>query len=200
MNLCYNDSHERFKKSNNISIENFKGLIFKEIDVDRESIAFICDDNRVFIMLQTKGNTIQDYTYIESIVGDINDLVGTPILLAEECSAPVDIRMKSTPDWTFYKLATIKGYVDIRWVDASPFLYSAAVGIVELYIPHREIQLAWEHYMELMCKNDYDAAEVRLQVLSDSNWISDCSASDAKKSYRLIKGDEVIMESYAQTH
>ena len=75
--------------------------------------------------------------HIESIVGDLNDLVGQTILKAEvskSFEAPSDITYADgeTPDsetWTFYKLASIKGYVDIRWFGSSNGYYSEEVEI-----------------------------------------------------------------------
>ncbi len=74
-----------------------------------------------------------EHVYIEAIVGDVNDLVGYEILLAEES---VKVPEKATHDdsetWTFYKLATIKGYVDLRWVGSSNGYYSERVDFEEL--------------------------------------------------------------------
>jgi hypothetical protein len=72
--------------------------------------------------------------YIESIVGDIEDLVNTPILIAEESSGdtPADHVFEYEPEsytWTFYKFATFKGYVDIRWLGTSNGYYGEGVDV-----------------------------------------------------------------------
>jgi hypothetical protein len=71
---------------------------------------------------------------IESIVGELQDLIGSPILRAEEATSdkrPAELPPLEWPDesetWTFYKLATVKGYVDIRWHGSSNGYYSESV-------------------------------------------------------------------------
>ena len=73
--------------------------------------------------------------YVEDIVGDLQDLVGGEIIQA--CSSDSDNpEYQDTEDewgnvkeWTFYKLATIKGYVTIRWCGESNGYYSTSPSI-----------------------------------------------------------------------
>ncbi len=62
--------------------------------------------------------------HIEEIVGDLSDLVGSPILQAEEVTEFGD---SPGGTWTFYKFATIKGSVTVRWFGQSNGYYSESV-------------------------------------------------------------------------
>ena len=70
---------------------------------------------------------------INDIVGDLQDLVGEPLLLAEQVSGetPVDFNEMDheSVTWTFYKFATRKGYVDVRWLGESNGYYSEGVDL-----------------------------------------------------------------------
>ena len=70
---------------------------------------------------------------INDIVGDLEDLVGEPLLLAEEVEGetPVDFDEgdHESVTWTFYKFATRKGYVDVRWLGESNGYYSERVDL-----------------------------------------------------------------------
>ena len=74
---------------------------------------------------------------IESITGDLTDLVGSPILMAEEATSDknpdgVTERYQDSFTWTFYKFATRKGYVDIRWYGESNGYYSESVYFMQV--------------------------------------------------------------------
>lgn len=124
---------------------DFKSLLGKvltKVSVKNDEIHFYTEHNHY--VLQHDQDCCEQ-VYIESIVGDINNLIGDPILLAEEVSnwwgASNDAKvmhalMPNDPlpnsdesyTWTFYKLATIKGYVDIRWYGTSNGYYSESVS------------------------------------------------------------------------
>ena len=77
--------------------------------------------------------------YIESIDGDLSDLVGAPIVRAEEVdndnSDPErqdhGERGDFVTQWTFYKFESPKGSVTVRWCGSSNGYYSMRVTFGE---------------------------------------------------------------------
>lgn len=115
-----------------------KGLTLKRVErLPDESIDFEVDDGRVFSMCHEQ-DCCESVT-IDDICGDLQDLVGSPILQAEEVSNEPPAKPKSeevycdeSETWTFYKLATIKGAVTIRWYGTSNGYYSESVDFKEI--------------------------------------------------------------------
>lgn len=66
---------------------------------------------------------------VKEVSGDINDLIGEVILYAEVSATPKECEWGGLEMWTFYKLATIKGYVDISWYGESNGYYSVDVSL-----------------------------------------------------------------------
>ncbi len=84
---------------------------------------------------------------IEDVVGDFEDLIGTPLLVAEESTSEdstIETRHENNRQeevqWTFYKFATIKGWVDIRWFGTSNGYYSMDVVLQERAYNDKEIE------------------------------------------------------------
>ena len=95
------------------------------------------------IVLKTEGETYAMFheqdccesVMVEDVVGDVTDLIGVPILEAYE-----ETNSKGGPEdpcegsctWTFYRMATIKGTVTIRWYGSSNGYYSESVSICKV--------------------------------------------------------------------
>jgi hypothetical protein len=105
-------------------------------EVDGDEVVFQCDDGSTFKLHHSQDCC--ESVSIESITGDLADLIGVPILRAEEVTSdttPADFKHDYEPEsqtWTFYKLATVKGWVDIRWFGQSDGYYSESVDFVRV--------------------------------------------------------------------
>ena len=72
---------------------------------------------------------------VEDVCGDVADLVGTPIVRAEQRSngtQTIEGGYGDVEQWTFYELATIRGSVTVRWYGTSNGYYSTSVDFEEL--------------------------------------------------------------------
>lgn len=127
---------------NNIAcnIDVLLGATITEIrNHKNEELYFTTDQGTQYRMLHHQDCC--ESVSIESIVGDLDDLIGSPITMAEEsgsCGSEKDntpnrrIQFSESTTWTFYKLATVKGYVTIRWVGQSNGYYSEDVAFEQI--------------------------------------------------------------------
>jgi len=113
---------------NKTSIDIFLGKTMKSVTINdnNDEILFVTDTDKTYIMYHSQNCC--ESVYIEDIEGDLQDLVGSPMLQAEEVSNTNTVDY-GDEEWTFYKLATIKGYVTIRWYGSSNGWYSTSVDI-----------------------------------------------------------------------
>lgn len=66
---------------------------------------------------------------IEDVCGDLSDLVGSPLLVAEEVDNEDEPECDAESyTWTFYKFATAKGSVTVRWLGTSNGYYGESVS------------------------------------------------------------------------
>jgi hypothetical protein len=102
-----------------------KTLSDVRVDKDLDEITFVCQDGSEYLMYHDQDCC--ESVYINDVSGELMDLVGSPITLAEESSESGDTDWGSST-WTFYRFATVKGYVDIKWYGSSNGYYSESVN------------------------------------------------------------------------
>lgn len=121
---------DKFKKDESVqSFTNVIGKTLKDVKITRytpgknesDEIHFFFTDNTEYKMYHE--HDCSESVEIEDITGNIEDLIGSPLSVAEEVTAR-DSAASESGSWTFYKFATTKGYVDIRWYGSSNGYYS----------------------------------------------------------------------------
>lgn len=112
------------------------GMTLAEVrNINDEELVLVTADGRAFKLYHEQDCC--ERVHIEDIAGNLDDLIGSPITMAEESTSDENPEGAAVPEyqdsftWTFYKLATIKGYVDIRWYGESNGYYSERVTFVE---------------------------------------------------------------------
>ncbi len=111
------------------------GKTLTKIDIadDKETVHFHCSDGMIYRMYHEQDCC--ESVYLEDVIGNLDDLIGQPLRMAEEVSNSSDDtehdaakgQYDESWTWTFYKLATINGYVTLRWYGESNGYYSESV-------------------------------------------------------------------------
>ena len=91
-------------------------------------IRFVTSDGEQFRMFHYQACC--ESVTVEDVVGDVEDLIGSPVLRAEERSNGVENIEdgRGVEQWTFYTIATIRGTVDLRWYGTSNGYYGTSVA------------------------------------------------------------------------
>lgn len=117
--------------------EDLLGKILTYVNADNDTLYLVTSERREYRLYHDQ-NCCESVS-IEDIEGNLEDLIGYPLLQAEEVISKDD-----TPGvtkerytgysftWTFYKFATIKGYVTVRWYGTSNGYYSESVDFKEV--------------------------------------------------------------------
>ena len=123
--MSYNDRCE---------VSELLGKTLTRIENSNDELRFYCTDGSEYKMFHSQDCC--ESVSLDDICGNLDDLIGSPLLMAEEVTNADDHGKKEEYDesftWTFYKFATIKGYVTIRWYGDSNGYYSESVDFEEI--------------------------------------------------------------------
>ncbi len=68
---------------------------------------------------------------VDDVCGDLDDIIGKTILVAEESISDTYDDINGGQTWTFYKIDTNKGGITIRWYGNSNGHYSESVEFIK---------------------------------------------------------------------
>lgn len=119
---------------------------------------------------------------IDDVCGDVSDLIGCEILDAEETDNSLTLlgtalkhafcKRDNSETWTFYKIRTKKGYVDIRWYGTSNGYYSERVNTflltAEEKIAYRKKREEQAKELEQKSQKELDETEEERQFWRDA--------------------------------
>lgn len=114
-----------------VPFETLKGKTIVKIDgmsVANDEIRFYCSDSSVYLMYHEQDCC--ESVAIDDVCGDVEDLLNSEVLVAEKninYDDPAKNEWDESYTWTFYKIATQKGYVDLKWYGTSNGFYSEDV-------------------------------------------------------------------------
>lgn len=91
-----------------------------------DEMLLVATDGRAFRFYHSQDCC--ENVQIEDVCGDLNDLVGSPLVEAEEVSNDdVPPCEADSFTWTFYRFGTAKGSVTVRWLGMSNGYYAEGV-------------------------------------------------------------------------
>lgn len=121
-----------YSEGEEVNFSDLLGKVVKKIEKSHDEVVFHVEDGVRYKMYHQQ-DCCED-VWVEDVIGNLEYLIGSPITMAEEETN----NDNPLPDgdysqtWTFYKLATNKGYVTIRWYGTSNGYYSESVDFVKI--------------------------------------------------------------------
>lgn len=120
----------------NVPFEFLRGKTLTSIDgatQGSDEIVFTCDDGASYRMYHSQNccETVD----VAEVIGDVADLIGSPIVEADESYHAGETSDGESSTWTFYRLGTALGFVTLRWLGRSNGYYSEHVDFEQMSAP-----------------------------------------------------------------
>lgn len=127
-----------YDDENYVDVNTLVGKTLVQIDVDHDEIIFVTSEGERYKMFHEQDCC--ESVSVDEVVGDWEDLLNSPLTLAEESTNSDDPKIDAedgynwTPEsftWTFYRFATVRGYVNVKWYGTSNGYYSESVSFIK---------------------------------------------------------------------
>lgn len=132
--------YNAFSNENLASFEDLKEKTLRDIYIPKLKDYILFQDIENIIYCMRHINDCCEYVILESITGDLEDIIGAEIFVAEERTnkdlPPIE-PCDYSYTWTFYTIRTIKGTFDMRWFGTSNGCYSEEVDFYKLNKPRK---------------------------------------------------------------
>lgn len=112
---------------NTVTFKDLLGKTFSKVKSNFDELTFQGEKSYKFYHDQDCCESV----WIEDVVGELSDLEDSPITQAEETTEDGESEW-GTMTWTFYRFATVKGSVTVRWCGESNGYYSESVDFMEV--------------------------------------------------------------------
>lgn len=122
-----------------MEVNELIGKTFTKVHVPGDALVFEASDGSEYTLVGM-DDCCNSPAAVEDVCGDLSDLIGSPLLQAEESTneeAP-----KEPPEgtqesytWSFYKFGTVKGRVTVRFLGSSNGYYSESAYLEQTRKP-----------------------------------------------------------------
>jgi len=134
------------------------GKVMRGVDRTHDQLVFHAEDGWKFTFKHYQDCC--ESVWIEDVCGDLEDLVGSEMIIAEESDNRREDRSYEVATWTFYNFATAKGSVTVRWCGTSNGYYSTSVSF-HADSPAEDASKFEEGYDNLLHGNNAESVKVR---------------------------------------
>lgn len=117
-------------------LKQLVGKIIIKTTGERQDESFEVETACGFVFVFFHDQDCCENVYLEEVIGDVDDLIGEEVILAEEVSnandpsdTEIDVDCLDSWTWTFYRLATKKGLVVLRFLGSSNGYYSEGITV-----------------------------------------------------------------------
>lgn len=123
--------------SDRCNVNELKGKVILKIDGKKgdDELIFYCSNGDSYKMYHDQDCC--ESVHLEDVCGDLNNLINSEILLSEEVSnlgdiPPLDEDWDESYTWTYYNIATHKGFITLRWYGTSNGYYSESIDFEKI--------------------------------------------------------------------